>query len=329
MNNHTLNLVKHIPEPFTCLSALLVTILLSIWIVLLVGKVIIIHYNRRVEVGWLSRLAYLNEIKKIILFLTILTFATFSAMFHTAQEFNLLPANFTNCSEGYSENTHIYSGLSHVCILMSISFINVTTMFFQNLYSKVKDTRLVKFLIVSNILLKLPLLLTIVSLFDNIWVQLFVIIWIYMEYVWLIRSEILLYQTIKVNIYDLENSSVKVQKHFQEKKSNNAMVYTSLFIGCSFLLISLPINWVNIYIEVATRCPDKGFPLEAFLSGLHTHNIPKILRLTVDILNIPLILMEFALICLTIFWMIKKLVKQIQEERKRRDSLLNESLIQH
>ena len=337
MTNPTLNIVKETTDKFSIVFLSLVITLSSIWLPLLIGKLIFVYYNRKVHVGWLSQLTRINEIKQIALLFAILIFGTLTLLFHTAQEFELYPTQIeNNCSENFIELKHLYDGLSNLCILMTISFVNIITIFFQKLYSKSKDLRLVRILVIINIIIKLPFLL-IIGLFETsyIWVEMFVIACIFIEYIWLIRSEIILYRNIKDNLHDLVNSSLKSQTNWQEKKSINRKLFISFFIGFSFFLVSLPINWLRIYIDVAIiSCPDDyDLPLQNHLVKLGvdgTDQILSVLSIIINILYIPLILMVVWSICLTTYWLLTKLMKLLLNTKNMRESShLTEHLIQH
>ena len=339
VNNDTLNSVNNMTDIFSIIFVSLIITLSTIWITLLIGKLIAISYTGKVEIGWRLRITKINQMKKIALLLTTLIFGVLAALFHTAQEFEIFPTNVesdSNCSEegNFIELTHLYDGLLHLSLLMTISFANITTIFFQKLYSASKDFRLVKILVIFNILTKLPFLLM-VGLFEfsYIWVEMFVIMCTFIEYFWLIRSEVSLYRTIKDKIHDLENSSLRAQTNWQEKKSTNRKIYLSILISFSFLLVSLPINWARIYIDIATnKCSDDDLPFQHHISKLGTFRISQvsdILTIIIKILFIPLLFMVVGLIFLTIYELTKKLKDRFQLKKMRENSTLIEGLIQN
>ena len=325
------NITRFIPP----LVGLLFIVLSTVWTTLLLGKVFIVYFHPDAEFVRFSRRIKNKKINfilaKLILLLIIVIFASLTASFKTAQQFitiGKLNIGSDNCSGNYAnyiELPHLCDGLSQLCLLIMFSFLNIATIFLQKVFSSSQDFRLIKLLTFVTLTLKIIIILPLTIRKDSfIWIQASVIIFIYLEYVWLVVNARKLHRTIKAKIRKFQDSGTRLeQRGWEQKRLENLWVYSLLLFGCSFLLVVLPLNWAQIFLDSITApCMD----ITTIFPTTQLKQTSKILNITENLLHIPLLLMVIVYFGLTGFMLVSYLERYCRHARE--NTALNDPLIQ-
>ena len=325
------NNAKYIPSLVTVLFIILSTV----WITLLLGKLCIAYLQPEAEFVWLSRKIQNMKINyilaKLILILITLFFASLSAVFQTAQQFIKIHKqnNSDDCpNNDFIELAHLCDGLSQLCLLIMFSFLNIIAIFHQKVFSSSQDFRLVKLLIFVTLTFKIIVILPLNFIADTfIWIRAFTIIFIYLEYIWLAVNARKLYRIIKAKIRKLEDLGTRFEQiEWEEKRLANLWVYSLLLFGSSCLLVVLPLNWAQIFLDsITSYCID----LEVIATRSPTPQLSQaseILNITENLLYIPLLLMVIVYFVLTGFLLVNYLKRYCR--RVRENTGLKEALLQ-
>eukprot|EP00800_Vazella_pourtalesii_P017712 TRINITY_DN5512_c1_g1_i1.p1 TRINITY_DN5512_c1_g1~~TRINITY_DN5512_c1_g1_i1.p1 ORF type:complete len:342 (+),score=25.22 TRINITY_DN5512_c1_g1_i1:291-1316(+) len=331
---HFTKTTRYIPP----LVAVLFIVLSTVWTTLLLGKLFIVYFHPGSEFVWLSRKLKNRKINytlaKLLLILITLIFASLTAFFKTAQQFKTPEPKITidNCSDNdpidFIELAHLYDGLSQLCLLTMFSFLNITTLFLQKVFSSSQDFRLVKLLIFVTLTLKIIVILPLNFLTTTfIWIQAFVLMFIYLEYAWLVVNERKLYRIIKAKIRKLQDLDTRSeQREWEEKRLANLWIYSMMLFGSSCLLILLPLNWTQIFLDYITASCTQVTGIDTISITPQLKHASEILNITENLLHIPLLLMVIVYFGLTGFVLLSYLMRYCR--RVREDTMLSEALLQ-
>ena len=327
------NTTRYIP----LLVAILFIILFTVWTTLVLGRIFIVCFHPEAEFAWLSRkiknIKINHILAKFILILITLIFASLTALFKTTQQFTSLQRTNTidNCSDDdishFIELAHLGDGLSQFCLLITFSFLNITTIFHQKVFSSSQDFRLVKILTFVTLTLKIIVILPFNLMTRSfIWTQALVLIFIYLEYVWLVVNERKLYRIIKAKIRKLQDSgTILEQRELEQKRITNLWIYGMLLFGSSSLLIALPLNWIQVFLDTITSpcILIMGIPMTS--PTLQIKQASKILNITESLLHIPLLLTVIVYFVLTGNMLVHYLMRNRRHERENKT--LSEALL--
>ncbi|KAI6661563.1 hypothetical protein LOD99_13436 [Oopsacas minuta] len=326
MLNYTLKEITGYTRLIPILFTFLLIIPSTIWTTILIIKLFraCSHHNR----DWLSRNIRQNKISynlaKLSLLLITLIFGTLAALFNSGQQY-IHVNDHDNCSidpeNAFIETEHLCDGLSHLCLLLMFSFANATTIFFHRIYSGLRDFRLVKVLIILNLFKIVIFLIVSLSACTFIWVEILVIILIIIEYFWLILNERKLYRIIKAKLK--QSSTIRDQIKWEEKRIFNLKLFATLLFGLFFLLVSLPLNLAELFIDYFT---DACACQPLFQKSNSTEQIAIILDITINILYTPLVIMTVVHLGLTIVGLLGNMVTYCREVRGNTE--LSQALIQ-
>ena len=247
----------------------------------------------------------------------ILFFAACATLLYGLQQIqpNNPNKNCTTDDVDFIGFNYVYFGLSHICIDTMISSISLFTIFLQKTYSKQKDFNMLKALLPALLFIKLPFLVLMGAIqYPFMWLDGIVILLIYLDFTFLIKSEMCLYKLINENLK--QSKDLTPTKLWKEKKSKNLKIFLLFFAGIPFLFLILPLNWMETYLEIVEKdCIGQYLLFWIYAPQSTLKYSIKVLSIAANLLFIPLLILIFSYLVITLQFLWKSLFGYCQERR--------------